>query len=1620
MIRKLLYFFRSIFLNFSESFGKITFKPGFRLLCLGIFMFMNIGYSQIMQRGASTASTTANNVLKIDKPNNVVAGDLMIVNIAQVNSINANALSNPISTGWTLIKGASLTSSGNPRWGAVLYKIATASEPLNYTFTLDLHNNGGVGAIVAFSGVDLSGSPFYVTSSGINTANSGTASATTITPTSNYATIIMFAQAANSAPTWTDWNTASPGALTELYDEQNTVSGNGNSTIGAAWGRQTTATSTTGTVNLSSIQRNGAVLVGLKPLTYKSQIISINAGATTWCPGETRNVDVVIKNVGTATWTDGASGSPDINIGIKWNTSGTSWTDYHSRVDAGNLVPGVTRTYTLPITASNNDGSGYSTAFAGGTSNNLIFDVVYEGPFWFASNTNGAGPGNTFFTSPVQTILAAPSNKTIAAANSSICSGSNTNIAVALSELGVNYQLRDASNTLIGSVVAGTNGTINLPTGNLTGTTSFNVLASSCGNSVQMPGTVTVNVSQPPTISNAGPDQTASSSSFTLAANTPTVGTGVWSVVSGPNTNSTQFSSTTNPLATFNRTAAGTYILRWTISNGSVCSTSTDDVIIANCVNNLITNGDFANGTTGWSPATSVPGSVVEINPENTYFSTSNGDNTAELDSGASLRQTVTVVPNVPYTVTFLYAKRPGTPDTSVAVDVKIIGGSNPTSKRVTTSNTTNPVTDSFTFTPTSSSISIEFYNSLATTTYGAIIDNIVLLPSSQVVPIATTIPKGTYKTLTACVGASVPLDVENVPASGITYQWSTTSSGAGFSSATNIKSPTVIFTTTGLKEFKVLATTAGGCVSSSSSTFVYVIAAPVVFTVTGGGSYCTGGTGVTVGLNGSISGISYQLQKDGANIGTAIIATGSAINFGLQTLEGSYTVVARNTAISTSCTSNMSGTATVTINPLPTISGTLSVCIGSTTSLIGSGTKNASNPWISSSTTVASVSNTGLVTGKTAGTTVITYTNNNGCSITATVTVGSLPAITVGTITDVSCASLGSVVLSNLPLGNWKINQTGFAAASIDSPTNSTTTYTVTGLAAGSYYFTVSIGSCASPQTAIVNIGDQPTTIWDGNSWSNGDPDDTKKVLVTAAFPNQPFTSANLFVNACSLIITSTDDVIVPSGVTLTITNAVKTNGKLEFKNNSSLIQTNNDPTINSGNISYERISTPIFQKDYIYWSSPVKNQKLADLSPGTDPQKFYYNDGTNWVFVDRENTMDIGKGYIIRGPLSYNNSTKQTFTAVFKGVPNNGSLEGELLSKGKYHFIGNPYPSALNADALISQNTALLNGTIYFWTHNTPINLSLANQYTTDDYATYNLSGGVSAKSDINHNNPVGVDNGIKPTGKIAAGQSFFVSTRIAGKVQFNNTMRVGGANNGQFFKSGNTEKEVVLEKNRIWLNMTNDKGAFKQLLVGYIEGATNFYENRYDGITFDGNAFLDFYSVNNGNKFVIQGRALPFDDSDIVPLGYRAAMEGAFTISIDEVDGKMVNQPIYIEDKVTGEIHDLRTSNYTFKTAIGTFTDRLILRYTGKTLGTGDFENTQDGILISVKNKVINVLSSKENIKEVSIFDITGKTLYSKTKVSNTELQVQNLQSGNQVLLVKVTLDNDFTTTRKIIFQ
>ena len=120
--------------------------------------------------------------------------------------------------------------------------------------------------------------------------------------------------------------------------------------------------------------------------------------------------------------------------------------------------------------------------------------------------------------------------------------------------------------------------------------------------------------------------------------------------------------------------------------------------------------------------------------------------------------------------------------------------------------------------------------------------------------------------------------------------------------------------------------------VSSFGSVILATCATPTAYAVTGGGAYCSGGSGSIVGLSNSQAGVTYQLQLNGTNTGSPVAGTGSAISFGNQTAVGTYTVVATNTL--GSCTSNMTGSVTVSINPLPSmqISGNTSVCAGTST----------------------------------------------------------------------------------------------------------------------------------------------------------------------------------------------------------------------------------------------------------------------------------------------------------------------------------------------------------------------------------------------------------------------------------------------------------------------------------------------------------------------------------------------------------------------------------------------------------------------------------------------------------------------------------------------------------------
>jgi hypothetical protein len=218
----------------------------------------------------------------------------------------------------------------------------------------------------------------------------------------------------------------------------------------------------------------------------------------------------------------------------------------------------------------------------------------------------------------------------------------------------------------------------------------------------------------------------------------------------------------------------------------------------------------------------------------------------------------------------------------------------------------------------------------------------------------------------------------------------------------------------------------------------------PESFNVTGGGNYCSGGTGVSIGLSNSATGISYRLYRGSAMVGSAVSGTGSSISFGTQSVAGVYSVAAVNS--STGCASGMTGTTNVVINSLPatqSITGGGSYCEGGSGVAIGVGATEAGVSYqLYQGSSAVGIAVTGTGSGisfgmqTAAGTYSVLATNGSGCSrgvsgiATVSITPAVVSSVSMTTSSDLSICS-GTLVTytatavngGSSPAYQWKVN---------------------------------------------------------------------------------------------------------------------------------------------------------------------------------------------------------------------------------------------------------------------------------------------------------------------------------------------------------------------------------------------------------------------------------------------------------------------------------------------------------------------------------------------------------------------------------------------------------------------
>ncbi|MBX2905846.1 MAG: Ig-like domain-containing protein [Taibaiella sp.] len=176
----------------------------------------------------------------------------------------------------------------------------------------------------------------------------------------------------------------------------------------------------------------------------------------------------------------------------------------------------------------------------------------------------------------------------------------------------------------------------------------------------------------------------------------------------------------------------------------------------------------------------------------------------------------------------------------------------------------------------------------------------------------------------------------------------------------------------------------------------------PMVYNVTGGGSYCAGGAGVAIGLDGSDIGVNYTLTNGTTSFGT-LAGSGMVLDFGLRTAAGTYMVMGTTDQ---GCSANMSGDAGVTINSLVMPSVVLSastgdsVCAATSVAYTATPANGGTAP-----TYVWSVAGSPVATGAT-----YTYTPANGDVVTVEMT-SNVACPSVATVSD----SKSMTVIPNL-----------------------------------------------------------------------------------------------------------------------------------------------------------------------------------------------------------------------------------------------------------------------------------------------------------------------------------------------------------------------------------------------------------------------------------------------------------------------------------------------------------------------------------------------------------------------------------------------------------------------------
>ncbi|MDC7998173.1 M14 family zinc carboxypeptidase [Gilvibacter sediminis] len=553
--------------------------------------------------------------------------------------------------------------------------------------------------------------------------------------------------------------------------------------------------------------------------------------------------------------------------------------------------------------------------------------------------------------------------------------------------------------------------------------------------------------------------------------------------------------------------------------------------------------------------------------------------------------------------------------------------------------------------------------------------------------------------------------------------------------------------------------------------------------------------------------------------------------------------------------------------------------------------------------------------------------------------------------------------------------------------------------------------------------------TTWDGSSWDNGTPTTNVQAIIAGDYDMNDQPS----INACAIT--------VQSGATLTVAAStyalatgditVDAGGNLVVSHEGSVVQVDDSSVAtNNGSITVSKTTPSLGFREFSVMSSPMSASTRdvafagAFRAFGHNTANFDTNDAVTAIvgdainFVDQtgndripltgSESLDVARGYLV---VPFGPGSPTTYTANYtQGTLNNGQITKSIIYNGSpeesANLIGNPYASAIDADAFLAANAHIPE--LYFWNQNTaPATGPGYLAYSMEDISQYNSSGGIAAAS----------DPGNIPDQFVPSGQGFGVKPTSNANAVFNNGMRVTGNNVG--FKSA---PATASRPNRIWLQMDNATytESTSTTLVAFLNEATDGLDVGFDSKRIG--TYVSLFSTVEDLELGIQGRS-PFVDDAVIPMGFRTLLEEttAYTISIAQLEGEDVeNATIYIKDLETGVVTNLSERNYVFTADQGHYPERFVVFFKDRVLDVEDLGLSENTVLLypnPASDSFTIQNTSNQMINEVTIYDIQGRVVFNTDMNGQSEQNIFVGQLPSGVYMVRMQSDNTDVIKRLI---